>query len=115
MIYTDEDRLARISEFGSRLMETIAEEGITRERIVSDYRTQWLITTPLYNIGEQTYRVSRELKGAYPEVPWSGVSGLRHRLVHDYEGTNWTMVADIVVDDLPSFLKQIEEIRKGLT
>ena len=114
MIYTDAERLARISNFGARLMEAIADEGITRDAIVSDYRVQWLIATPLYNIGEQTYHVSRELKEAHPEVPWSGVSGLRHRLVHEYEGTNWTMIADIVFDELPPFLKQVEEIRGGL-
>ena len=113
MIYTDAERLARISNFGARLMEAIADEGITRDGIVSDYRVQWLIATPLYNIGEQTYHVSRELKEAHPEVPWSGVSGLRHRLVHEYEGTNWTMIADIVFDELPPFLKQVEEIRGG--
>ena len=38
------------------------------------------------------------------------ISGLRHRLVHDYEGTNWSIIADVVFDDLPDFLDRIETI-----
>ena len=50
---------------------------------------QWAVTAPLYNTGEQVYHISPEMKSAYPEIPWTLVSGLRHRLVHDYDGINW--------------------------
>lgn len=40
---------------------------------------------PLAEIGEQTYALSREFKDAHPDGEWSYVSGMRHRLVHNYE------------------------------
>jgi uncharacterized protein with HEPN domain len=37
-------------------------------------------------IGEAASKVSAELKERYGEVPWQRVSGVRHRIVHDYSG-----------------------------
>lgn len=89
MSKTDEYRLARIVEIGEQLAGVIRDDGITENDILHDLHTQWLVTTPPYNIGEQAYYISREFKTRHAEVPWSAVAGMRHRLVHDYEGTNW--------------------------
>ena len=99
----DQYRLRRISELGTQLSCVIAD-------LLNDLETQWLVTTPLFNIGEQANRVSRQLVEQHPEIPWAEISGLRHRLAHDYEGTNWTMIAEVVFDELPAFIKQIEEL-----
>ena len=44
------------------------------------------------------------------EIPWSMISGLRHRLVHDYDGTNWNIIADVVFDELPVLVKQLNDM-----
>lgn len=38
------------------------------------------------------------------------ISGLRHRLVHDYEGTNWQMIVEVVFEDIPALLLQLEKL-----
>jgi uncharacterized protein with HEPN domain len=38
------------------------------------------------------------------------ISGLRHRLVHDYDGTNWNIIADVVFEELPDLMKQLDEL-----
>ena len=88
----------------------IAERGITPEEIRRDRYTQWAVTTPLYNIGEFTSHVSRELRAQHPEIPWSRAAGLRHRLVHDYEGTNWDIVIEVIYGDVPEYAAQLEEL-----
>ena len=35
-------------------------------------------------IGEASNRLSSELRAAHPEVEWTAIVGMRHRLVHDY-------------------------------
>lgn len=107
---TDEYRLQRITEIGKQLTQVITEEGITSTTLLSNYKHQWLVTTPLYNIGEQVYCLSPAFKDAHPDIEWSGIAGLRHRLVHDYEGTNWSLIAEIVKDDLSRFLGQVQEL-----
>lgn len=108
MRHTDEYRLRRIAETGMLLIHLLEDEKIDKKRLEDDYRVQWQVTTPLYNIGEQAYCLSKEYKNAHPEVPWTGIAGLRHRLVHDYEGTDWSMISSIILEELPSFLSQID-------
>ncbi|MEC4183995.1 HepT-like ribonuclease domain-containing protein [Adlercreutzia sp. R21] len=104
----DAYRLARISEVGRQLLSVVDERSIDEEAVLRDFEVQWLITTPLYNIGEQANCVSRACADAHPEVPWAQIAGLRHRLVHDYEGVNWKMIAAVLFDELPEVVEQIE-------
>ena len=110
MKYTDDERLTKILEKGRELQKYIADNAVTREDLISTVSLQWLVTTPLYNIGEHVYYLSGEFKNAHADIPWGMISGLRHRLVHDYEGTNWSIIADVVFDDLPDLLDRIEKL-----
>lgn len=107
---TDEEYLETILRTGRDLMKYLAEKGVTREDILNDQIVQWTIATPLYNMGENVCHVSDALRDLHSEVPWARIAGMRHRLVHDYEGTNWSIVADTVLSDVPQFLSQIDEI-----
>ena len=114
MKISDKERIKKIVNTWASLQKQINEHNITRELLLSDEFSQWAVTTPLYNIGEQVYMLSPEFKKANPDIPWSVVSGLRHRLVHDYEGTNWNIIAAVVFDELPGFLRRMEEIYEEL-
>lgn len=107
---SDLRRLQRIIATGNQLLGYISEKGITKEVISQDVTVQWTVTTPLYNIGEHTYRLSKELRESHPNIPWGKVAGLRHRLVHNYDDTNWSIINIIIFEDLPAFLKQVEAI-----
>lgn len=112
MKYSDEQRLRKIYDYAAKLCDYIKQHNITKGNLMSDYTLQWLVTTPLYNIGEQAYSLSKEYKELHNDIPWSMISGLRHRLVHDYDGTNWNIIADVIIDELPTLLKQIEKLSK---
>ncbi len=58
--------------------------------------------------------VSRPLRDAYPEVPWSSITGMRHRIVHDYINVNPRMVWIVVHDDLPGLQEQLVHILQSL-
>lgn len=75
-------------------------EQITPEKICNEETIQWTVTMPLYNIGEHVYNLSDEFKKSHPEIPWIKIAGLRHRLVHHYEDTNWIVICAIVFDVL---------------
>ena len=45
-------------------------------------------------IGEATSRVSRPFCAVHPETPWSEVTGLRHRIVHDYFALDYGRPSD---------------------
>lgn len=52
MKYSDEQRLQKILDNAEKLLSYISEHNVTKEQLLNDYSLQWLVTTPLYNIGE---------------------------------------------------------------
>jgi len=91
-----------------KLNEYITENNIKKEDLLTEIHLQWLVTTPLYNIGEHVYNLSSEYKKTHGEIQWSMISGLRHRLVHDYDGTNWNIIVEVIFDELPVLIEQIK-------
>ena len=110
MKYTDEQRIQKIYEKAAQLNTYLVENNITEEQLLSEYSLQWLVTTPLYNIGEHVYYLSDEFKSQHDEIEWNMIAGLRHRLVHDYEGTNWKIIAKVVVEEIPILINQLKDI-----
>ena len=115
MRYSDIQRLERIVSTTHKLLDYLAEQGITEDRILTQEPLRWTITTPLYNIGEHAYGLSDEFRAAHPEIPWGKIAGLRHRLVHDYESTNWTLICTILFEVLPGFVKDADDLLKRLS
>jgi uncharacterized protein with HEPN domain len=65
-------------------------------------------------VGEATFRLSRELKGRNPNVPWDKIEGMRHILVHDYFKVDWDIVYATARTDVPALKPQIEAILASL-
>ena len=107
MKYSDQQRIERIRETTEKLLNYVQREQITPEKICNEETIQWTVTTPLYNIGEHVYNLSDEFKKAHPEIPWIKIAGLRYRLGHHYEDTNWIVICAIIFDVLPEFLEEI--------
>lgn len=111
---TDKERLKKIIFTYGKLITYLDIHKISKDFLLNDYTVQWTVTTPLFNIGEQTYQLSKELKDTYPQIPWSKIAGLRHRLVHDYDGTNWDIIVMIIYESLPSYIEKLNEIMINL-
>ena len=111
MRYSDEQRIVKIQEYAEKLMEYVEQEHIDRSAIEETYSIQWAITTPLYNIGEHAYNLSSEFKEKTSHIQWNLIAGLRHRLVHDYDSTNWEMIWDIIHTEIPELIRQLKELK----
>ena len=107
---SDKERLKKIISTWEDLQKQMKIHEITAEVLLEDEYSQWAVTTPLYNIGEQVYQLSSEFKKSYPEQPWNMVAGLRHRLVHDYDGINWSIIVEVVYEDMNPFVQSLKEI-----
>ena len=110
MKYSDQQRVNKIYQYASQLNQYIVDNNISREASMTDFSLQWLVTTPLSNIGEHAYNLSTEYKLLHNNIPWAMISGLRHRLVHDYDGTNWSMIVEVVFDEIPRLIEQISNL-----
>ena len=110
MKYTDRQRICKIYENADKLQLYITENKIEKEDLLNNYALQWLVTTPLYNIGEHAYHLSEQYKDSHDWIQWKMIEGLRHRLVHDYDGTNWFIIADVVFIEIPVLLEQLKSL-----
>ena len=110
MKYTDEQCVDKIIEKTEKLIQYLSDNSITEEDVLNRETVRWTITTPLYNIGEHAYYLSDEYKAEHDQIPWAKKSGLRHRLVHDYEDTNWEIVNNVIFNILPGFLEEVKNL-----
>lgn len=111
MKYSDAQRIEKIRETTQKLLAYIAAEAITPERIFAEEPLRWAITTPLYNIGEHVANLTDDFRATHDQIPWVKIAGLRHRLVHHYEDTNWTVICSIVFHVLPDFLNELDQLK----
>ncbi|MGA9623134.1 MAG: HepT-like ribonuclease domain-containing protein [Bryobacteraceae bacterium] len=61
-------------------------------------------------IGEAASKVSPEVQAKHPNVPWSDIIGMRHRLIHAYFEIDLGRVCDTLATDLPPLIVQLERI-----
>lgn len=83
---SDKERLKKIVATWESLKAEMHKRGITPELLLEDEFSQWAVTTPLYNIGEQVYQLSPEFKASYPEQLWNMVAGC---------ATGWCMTTTV--------------------
>ncbi len=75
-----------------------------------DMRTQYAIRYLLVVIGEAASKVSKSATARYPEIEWSRITGMRHRLVHGYTQVSSGIIWDTAQDDLPPLIAELERI-----
>ena len=66
----------------------------------------------LSQIGELTTKLGEDFKQENSQVAWAQIYGLRNRIVHDYEGVNLRLIWEIISDDIPELVRELEGIKK---
>lgn len=70
---------------------------------------------PLEVLGEAANRVSPEMHGAHPEIPWRRIVDTRNRLIHAYFDIDIEIVWTTVTQSLPELLPMLENILRHET
>lgn len=104
----NQERLADIREAITRIRVYV--KGMGYEEFLNDTKTQDAVVRNLEIIGEATKNLTDELRGKRPEVPWRQQARLLDRLIHHYSGVNYDIVWNIITNELPLLLPQIEEL-----
>ena len=88
-------------------------QDLSYEQFLEDKKTQDAVVRNLEIIGEAAKNISEELKKKYPQMRWKDLAGVRDKLIHHYFGVNFDIVWNIVKQELPDVLSQLEEILKN--
>jgi uncharacterized protein with HEPN domain len=84
--------------------------NISFDEFLKDEKTQYALIRAIEIIGEASKKISDDLKTKYTSVPWSEISGMRDKLIHDYFGVNEEVVWKTAKEDLPMLKTKIEVI-----
>jgi uncharacterized protein with HEPN domain len=102
------DYINHISDECNYILSVSAQ--LTKEEFVNDDTLKRSITRSLEIIGEATKKIPADFKWKWNTIQWKNMSGMRDRLIHDYQGVNYSIVWDVVKNKIPELQKQIEEI-----
>lgn len=62
--------------------------GVSRQSYEGDENLRLALTHLVQVIGEAARHVSREFTDAHPEISWTEIIGMRHKVVHDHLGVD---------------------------
>jgi uncharacterized protein with HEPN domain len=85
-------------------------KGRSRGDLDKDRVFALAMTRLLEILGEAASRVSEPTRNAQPVIPWSGIIGLRNRLIHGYDQVDFDVLWTIVDSDLPPLVSKLELI-----
>lgn len=82
--------------------------GMSFADLQANKMAQSAVIRELQVIGEAARRVSDAVRAEHAEIEWPLIIGLRNRLVHEYFAIRLDVVWDIVQEDIPSLMAQLE-------
>jgi uncharacterized protein with HEPN domain len=101
-------RLRHIIEFAKKAMRFA--EHRSREDLDRDEMFALALIKAIETVGEAASKLSPEFRDKYSELPWPGIMGMRHKLVHAYFEVDLDMVWHTTVNELLPLIQALETI-----
>lgn len=81
-----------------------------RNDLDEDLTFNLALTRLIEIIGEAANRVPEGFQEDHPEIPWMEIVGMRNRLIHGYDEVDFDFLWNVVRNDLPRLIKQLNKI-----
>jgi uncharacterized protein with HEPN domain len=88
----------------------VKTSGILRADYDDDENLRIAVAHLIQNIGESARRVSLGFQQTHPEIPWSKIIAMRHKVVHDYLEINYEIVWRVATRNLPPLIVELETL-----
>lgn len=104
----DRVRLQHMLDYAREALELI--QGRARNDLDNDRLLGLALVRLMEMIGEAANRVSPEYQSSHASIPWSQIVGLRNRLIHGYDAVDMDILWEILSQDLPGLVENLESI-----
>ena len=88
-------------------------DGWSKDRFTDSRLVRDAVIRNLQVLAESTTRLTDDIRGTEPSVPWAKIKGFRNRLTHGYLTVDLDTVWEVVKQDLPSLDDAVRRM-KGL-
>ncbi len=105
---TNADQLGRMLEAAQEARHIV--EGHTEQSFAENRVLQLALQKLIQNIGEAASQLSSQFRREHDHIPWSMMTGMRHRLVHAFHAVDNAVVWDTVAIDIPSLIAELQRI-----
>lgn len=85
-------------------------QGIDQTAFDNNDLVQSAVIYQIQIVGEAARYLSPDLRRRYPAIPWQDIVGMRSKLVHDYFGINREAIWLTATRDIPTLVKDIQQI-----
>jgi len=89
-------------------------EGHTEADLDHDRMLNFAMVRAVEIVGEAAARISKVTLQRYPEVQWSVIIGMRHRVAHGYLDIQHDILWNTVTRDYPRLLPQLHTLFNDL-
>ena len=110
MTHKETEYLQRMYAFAAKLSRYVERHELTPEKLGVNEDHQWAVVTPLNVIGDAAAKLRNRGFDAGPNIPLGDIADMRNRLVHNYEGINWSFVEEAVFEDIPQLLVNLKQL-----
>ncbi|HLV37565.1 MAG TPA: HepT-like ribonuclease domain-containing protein [Spirillospora sp.] len=89
--------------------------GRTRETLDADLMFAYAAVRAIEIVGEAAAHISQPTRDQLTSIPWHNIIGMRNRVVHDYLNVDNDIVWEVLTQNLPSLIAELERILSGNT
>ena len=108
--------IQRMYKYAETLNRLIESGEISRESLGMSELVQAATVKYLELIGEEAWQLLKTDVSLGDDVPLPQIANMRHRMVHAYDGVDWSIVEEAAFEDVPQLMKAMGEfIRKHST
>ncbi|WP_250124971.1 HepT-like ribonuclease domain-containing protein [Chroococcidiopsis sp. CCMEE 29] len=105
------DNLSRLLHMRDAAIEAINFAfGRRRDELNTNRMLTLALVKDIEIVGEAASRISAEYRAKYPQLSWTQIIGIRNRLTHAYFEVNLDIVWQVVTNDLPTLVIELEQI-----
>ena len=111
-LYRDDSRVRHMLDAMQRIVEL--SKDLDRAQLRKHENVTEMILFNLMVLGEAANNITREFAAKNPDVDWKGLSGVRHKIVHDYADIDFDTIWDILQNDLPEQYEKVKAVAATL-
>ena len=111
-LYRDNSRVRHMLDALQRIVEL--SRDLDRAQLRKHENVTEMILFNLMVLGEAANNITREFAAKNPDVDWKGLSGVRHKIVHDYADIDFDTIWDILQNDIPDQYEKVKAVAATL-
>lgn len=104
----DRQYLQDMLDYAVKARDRVA--GIDRADLDADEDLQLILIILLQRVGEAARNVSRPARDLLPDIPWTDIIGMRHRLTHDYKHIKLSSLWKAATEAAPDLIEELRSV-----